>query len=91
MGDVLKNKRNLFGLDFFFFLIYIWNLRYQLLSYSSIIESYFFFLQYLCRIFLIVDEYVKEVMGDNFYDLFMVRENELVKIRNMYELFMVYV
>lgn len=30
-------------------------------------------------------------MGDNLYDLFMVRENEPVKIRNMYELFMVHV
>lgn len=29
-------------------------------------------------------------MGDNLYDLFMVRENEPVKIRNMYELFMVH-
>lgn len=29
-------------------------------------------------------------MGDNLYDLFMVCENEPIKIRNMYELFMVH-
>ena len=28
--------------------------------------------QYLCRTFPIVDEHVKEAMGDSLYDLFMV-------------------
>lgn len=34
----------------------------------------FLFSQYLCRTFPIVDEHVKEAMGDNLYDLFMVCE-----------------
>ena len=32
-----------------------------------------FYFQYLCRTFPIVDDHVHDAMGDNLYDLFMVR------------------
>ena len=72
----VKHPQQTLKITIIFFLL-LWTILWTwiLIMYFSLN-----FWQYLCRTFPIVDEHVKEAMGDSLYDLFMVRRKHRYNI-----------